>query len=58
MCVSAAVGEGNELCEGVWAFGAAEESRVAALELRDGRGREGGAAERLNKSHLQFSMLL
>lgn len=45
MCIGAAIGEGDELCECVGAFGTAEEGRVAALGLGNRRRGEGCSAE-------------
>lgn len=52
MGVGAAVGEGDELGEGVRAFGPPDEGRVAALALGNQGGGEAGAAERSAQRHV------
>lgn len=52
MGVGAAVGEGDELGEGVGALGPADEGRVPALGLGDGGRGEAGAAEGGAEGHV------
>lgn len=47
MCVCTTIGKGDELGEGIWALGAAEESRVAALGLGDTGGGKRDTTQRI-----------
>lgn len=60
MRVGAAVGEGDELGEGVGALGPAEEGRVPALGLGKGGRGKAGAAEGSAEGHvaLMFDCLM